>query len=136
MIYLYERGRYKLFEIEAADEKTPGITGLKYPWKTVLLFESHESEPVIGREVAWANDEHVARELADELADGTKRIAMNVQLKLAANAAADTALAKKRPKAPRPANGSNACAREDAPRVTISKIPPEQAHPSPKRTRP
>ena len=83
MHYLFEHGRFKLYEIEESDGKKPGTTGEEYNLDTVLVFEAVESKIEIGKEVAWARDEKEAAYLAEDITAGTKNIAIDVQMSLA-----------------------------------------------------
>lgn len=83
MRYLFEKGRFKLYEVEGQDKQTPGTTGTHYSQDTILLFEAAESEAAIGREVAWAENEREAMNLADDITSGVQNISIDVQVNLA-----------------------------------------------------
>ena len=83
MRYLYNQGRFKLYETEDSDESLKGTTGETYIQETILLFENVESETSIGKEIAWASSESAAVGLAEDISSGTKNIALDVQMILA-----------------------------------------------------
>ena len=126
MHYLFEHGRFMLYETEKTDKETPGTTGKKYLPETVLVFETIESEVEIGKEVAWASNESEAAYLAEDITAGTRNIPIDVQMILAGKIAQDTKnSASKRAAKKDPPKEGRALGQDTTPTINASNNPQE-----------
>ena len=89
MDYIFDQGRFKLYEVEQTEEQKQGVIRNVYKTETVLLFEKVESDHSIGNEIAWAENIDEAEVLARDITSGEKDILIKVKADHAQKAVED-----------------------------------------------
>ena len=89
MRYLFEKGSFRLYEVDDDDLDVCGVAGNHYSRNAVLLFDADETVFELGREKAWARSEKEAIMLAEQIDEGRRRVPFAVQAELAEKAVRD-----------------------------------------------
>lgn len=107
MHFLFNQGRFKLYEIESQDVGVEGVNKNVYTLGSVLLFEEIESSCTLGNEVAWADNPDDASLLAKDITEGKKDILIYVKADHAQKAVKDIEEQKKKAKTKKSKQGSS-----------------------------